>query len=163
MRTLHDDGRVVVDAWQLLEGGPVEGSLPEGDVLLSLAAWRALGDAGKGHNGRIGIWLENTDEPESLEPDVLAAPLLAVRFPAFNDGRGLSSAVLLRTRRGYTGELRAIGDVQLDQLNYMCRCGFDSFALRDGDDAEAMRERLVVMSEYYQPSVREPRPLFRRR
>ena len=163
MRTLHDDGRVVDDTWQLLDGGAVEGSLPDGDILLSLTAWRALGDAGKGHNGRIGIWLENTDEPEALEADVLAAPLLAVRFPAFNDGRGLSSAVLLRTRCGYTGELRAIGDVQLDQLNYMRRCGFDSFVLREGADADAMRTRLVVMSEYYQPSVREPRPLFRRR
>lgn len=163
MRTLHSDGTLADDAWQLLDDAAAEGGLPEGDVVISLKAWRTRTDLAKGHNGRIGVWLENTDEPETLEAEVLALPLLAVRFPAFNDGRGLSSAVLLRTRRGFTGDLRAIGDVQLDQLNYMRRCGFSSYALRDTDDAAAMRERLVVMSENYQASVIEPQPLFRRR
>ncbi len=163
MRTLHSDGQLIEDGWRVLSDDAAAGPLPGGDILLSLAAWRASEAGRKGHNGQIGVWLENTDEPETLEAELLSVPLLAVRFPAFNDGRGLSIAVLLRTRRGYAGELRAIGDVQLDQLSYMRRCGFDSFALRDGDDAEAMRAHLVVMSEYYQPSVLEPRPLFRRR
>jgi uncharacterized protein (DUF934 family) len=63
-----------------------------------------------------------------------------VNFPKFGDGRGYSIGRLLRTRYGYRGELRAVGAVARDNLQYLERCGFDSFLLRDGEDPrEALR------------------------
>ncbi len=164
MRMLRSSGEVELDGWQLVRSGDATvDALPSGNLLVPLALWRSTPTLAQTHHDRVGVWLQNSDEPESLTPDVLALPIIAVDFPAFNDGRGLSSGVLLRTRMGFTGDLRAIGAVQLDQLNYMCRCGFTSFALADDADADAMRSHLVVMSEYYQASATEPRPLFRRR
>ena len=82
----------------------------------------------------IGIWLPGDGEPDEIESLLPKAPLIAIRFAAMNDGRGLSLAVLLRTRFGYTGELRAIGEVHEDVLHYLRRCGFDSYQLPDGHD-----------------------------
>ena len=164
MRMLRSTGEVELDSWQVLRGDDVAtDALPADNLIVSLALWRNTPSLAQTHRDRIGVWLLNSDEPESLTPDVLALPIIAVDFPAFNDGRGLSTAVLLRTRMGFKGDLRAIGAVQLDQLNYMSRCGFTSFALAEDADADAMRHHLVVMSEYYQSSATEPRPLFRRR
>ena len=164
MRMLRSSGEVEVDDWHVVrDDGLAMDALPEGKLIVSLALWHSTPSLAQTNRDRIGVWLQNSDEPESLTPDVLELPIIAVDFPAFNDGRGLSSGVLLRTRMAFTGDLRAIGAVQLDQLNYMCRCGFSSFALAEDADADAMRSHLVVMSEYYQSSATEPRPLFRRR
>ena len=82
----------------------------------------------------IGMWLPGDDEPDKVELLLPKVPLIAIRFAAMNDGRGLSLAVLLRTRFAYTGELRAIGEVHEDVLQYMRRCGIDSYQLPDGHD-----------------------------
>ncbi|MFV2090222.1 MAG: DUF934 domain-containing protein, partial [Pseudomonadales bacterium] len=76
-----------------------------------------------------GLLLDVADEPEAR---FIRAPVIAIRFPAFTDGRGLSLAVLLRTRFGFEGELRAIGEVHPDIIHYMRRCGFDNFQLAEG-------------------------------
>jgi uncharacterized protein (DUF934 family) len=86
-----------------------------------------------------------------------------VHFPTFTDGRGYSTARLLRERYGYRGELRAVGDVLRDQLFYLSRVGFDAFALRQDQDAEGALASLADFSESYQASVERPQPLFRRR
>ena len=70
---------------------------------------------------------------------------------------------MLRTRFGFTGELRAIGDIRRDWLSYMRRCGFDSYQMSNDEDAERAIDSLVVMSDYYQGSVVEPTPLYRRK
>ena len=87
--------------------------------------------------------------------------LIAVNFPRFVDGRGYSIA-LLRERYGYSGELRAIGDVLPDQLQFMKRCGFDAFALRPDKDA-TKAARLNFFSQTYQAAADTDVPLFRRR
>jgi uncharacterized protein (DUF934 family) len=89
--------------------------------------------------------------------------LVAVNFPQFTDGRGYSSARLLRERYGWRGELRAIGDVFRDQLFYLARCGFDAFALRQGEDAQAALAAFDDFSDAYQTAADRPLPLFRRR
>ena len=86
-----------------------------------------------------------------------------MQFTSFTDGRGYSIGRLLRQRYGWRGELRAIGDVQRDQLFYLARCGFDAFALRDGEDVEVALAAFDDFSEAYQASVDQPLPLFRRR
>lgn len=99
---------------------------------------------------------------DALEERFLAAERIAIEFPAFNDGRGLSLAVLLRTRHGYAGDIMATGDVHEDMLHYLRRCGFTSFLVPDGRSLETAMSTLAPYSDYYQASVIEPEPAFRR-
>ena len=107
--------------------------------------------------------LEPGDDPARAADRLRSAARVEVNFPSFTDGRGYSVARLLRERHGYQGELRAVGDVQRDQLFYLARCGFDAFLLRDGLDAQEALSALHDFSEAYQASVERPEPLFRRR
>ncbi len=102
------------------------------------------------------------DVDQEIDERLLAADLIAVDFPAFNDGRGLSLAVLLRNRHGFTGELMAVGDVHEDLLHYMQRCGFTSFLIPDERDPMTALATLAPYSDYYQASVTEPIPVYRR-
>ncbi|MFQ6574089.1 DUF934 domain-containing protein [Pseudomonas sp. UM16] len=147
--------RLSEDAWQLVRE-PVT-ALPEGLLIVPLNTWLAQ------PNGRNGLWLGPDDEIETLQPWLPHVPLIAIDFPSFRDGRGYSQAYLLRTRLGWQGELRAIGDVLRDQLSHMRQCGFDSFAVREDKCAEDALKGLAGMSVLYGRSVIEPRPLFRRR
>jgi uncharacterized protein (DUF934 family) len=107
--------------------------------------------------------LEPGDDPARVAGRLGAAARVEVHFPSLADGRGYSIARLLRERHGYAGELRAVGDVQRDQIYYLSRCGFDAFLLREGEDAEGALAALRDFSEAYQASVERPQPLFRRR
>lgn len=145
---------VADDPWSLLRDA--EGAVPTGPVILPLARWLES-------PRHTGVWLGPDDEVESLKPWFDQLPLIALDFPSFRDGRAYSQAYLLRTRLGWTGELRAIGDVLRDQLSHMRQCGFDSFAVREDKSAEDALKGLAGMSVLYGRSVIEPRPLFRRR
>ena len=109
------------------------------------------------------VRLEPHDDPAVLAGRLDTLARIEVHFPTVTDGRGYSTARLLRERLGYRGELRAVGDVQRDQLFYLSRVGFDAFLLRDGEDAERALAALRDFSEAYQASVERPQPLFRRR
>jgi uncharacterized protein (DUF934 family) len=91
------------------------------------------------------------------------ATAIAIDFPAFTDGRGYTLARLLRERFGYRGEVRAVGDVLVDQLEYMRRCGFTAMALRDDQHPEDALRALRFISVRYQPDVEERQALFERR
>jgi uncharacterized protein (DUF934 family) len=165
MSTLLKNRQVVTDTWQLV-GLPPEapGTLPaEGvDAIVSLPLWREQRAALLARAGRTGVWLEPADDPAELFANAPLPELIAVRFPAFTDGRGYSIARLLRERHGYRGEVRAIGDVLHDTLFDLLRCGFDAFALRaDQDPAEALAA-FDAFSEVYQAAV-DRGPLFARR
>ncbi|WP_341711676.1 DUF934 domain-containing protein [Erythrobacter sp.] len=98
------------------------------------------------------VRIEPGDDARELIPFLDRLALIEVNFPAFGDGRGYSSARILR-EAGYTGELRAVGDVLVDQIAYMRRCGFDAFApdqTLDQDDVEAAFAR---WPEVYQPAA----------
>jgi uncharacterized protein (DUF934 family) len=107
--------------------------------------------------------LEPSDDPAGAADRLAGVARVEVNFPAFTDGRGYSIARLLRERHGYQGELRAVGDVQRDQLYYLSRVGFDAFLLREGEDPEGAIAALRDFSDAYQSSAAEPQPLFRRR
>ena len=83
---------------------------------------------------------------------------IELNFPKFTDGRAYSQAVLLRRRLGFTGELRATGDVLIDQLLLMQRSGFTSAVLAAGVNAEAAPRQFVVFDEFYQGDAQQPRP-----
>jgi len=150
---------VADDAWTLVR--EVDASLPDGPLILPLAHWliRRI----EHHPARDAVWLGPDDEVESLKPWLKLLPMIALDFPSFRDGRAYSQAYLLRTRLGWLGELRAIGDVLRDQLSHMRQCGFDSFAVREDKSATDALKGLIGMSVQYGRSVIEPRPLFRRR
>lgn len=100
-------------------------------------------DAFLEQSNAAAVRIEPGDDARALIPHLERLRLVEVNFPAFGDGRGYSSARILR-EAGYTGELRAVGEVLVDQIGYMRRCGFDSFAPDtpiDEDDAKAAFER----------------------
>jgi uncharacterized protein (DUF934 family) len=108
------------------------------------------------------VRLEPGDEARDLLPHLDRLKLIEVNFPAYTDGRGYTSARVLR-EAGYAGELRAVGDVLVDQLAYMRRCGFDSFAPErelNVTDAEAAMTRYA---EVYQPTVDGRSPVWAKR
>ncbi len=136
-------------------------ALPGGPVLVPLALWQGARAALR-DRGDVGVWLDAHEEPETLAEDLAELPVIGLHFPLFTDGRGLSSAAILRTRLGYAGQLRALGDVQRDQLAPMRRCGIDAFRVRPDLDPLRAAAGLETMSAHYQGDVLDPRPLFRR-
>lgn len=114
-------------------------------------------------NEKIGVWIDSDERADDLQPHLKDIAVIAINFPKFVDGRGYSIARILRDQLGYKGELRAIGDVLHDQLFYLKRCGFDSFAIREDTAAEAALSGLTDFSNSYQCAVDQPEPLFRRR
>lgn len=153
------DRRIIEDSWTLLPAGePVPAS---GDVIVSVSQWNAAGPEITSHSGKLGVILRSSESPDEIQRrDEL--PLIAIDFPRFGDGRGYSSARMLRDRLGYRGELRAIGEVLRDQLFYMQRCGMDSFVLKPGKDVEGALSAFDEFSVTYQGAADDPRPLFRR-
>ncbi len=83
-------------------------------------------------------------------------------FPKFTDGRAFSQAVLLRRRHRFVGDIRATGDVLIDQLVQMARSGFSSALLAPGVDAAAAERQFARYAAFYQGDAHEPRPLFAR-
>jgi uncharacterized protein (DUF934 family) len=166
MEKLIRNRRVVADPWQLLELA-ADGALPsvpaEGDVIVPLKLWLERRDALAVRLGRTGVWLDSKDAVETIAADLRRLPLVAVRFPSFADGRGFSTARLLRERYAYAGEIRAFGDVGRDLLLNLQRCGFDAFALRSTEDEQSALQAFDELPVAYQASVTEPQPLFRRR
>lgn len=154
------EGAIVADDWQLLREN--DATLPAGRCIVPLALWQAQREDLLAR-GDVGVWLASDQSPTELEPtDIARLPLIAVDFPTFTDGRGFSYGRELREQHGFTGELRAIGLFMRDQLAYLSRCGFNSFALQ-ADDLEAALASLKDFSVYYQVSVDNPLPLFRAR
>ena len=130
--------------------------------ILPLAFYLENRDALEGRND-IGVWLEAGEEIEDLADFVHDIPVIALNFPAFADGRAYSSANILKRTLEYQGEIRAIGDVRQDQLSQMVHCGFNSFELSEGQDADKCLAALDAFSQNYQSTVAAPEPLFRRR
>lgn len=110
-----------------------------------------------------GFWLAPDEEEEAVKKWLAVVPLVALQFPSFRDGRAYTQAYVLRRRLGWTGELRAVGDVLRDQLSHMRHCGFTSFAIREDKSAVDALKGLSGISVLYGRSVIEPQPLFRRR
>jgi uncharacterized protein (DUF934 family) len=165
---LIKDRKRATDSWQLLESIEVgeDGALPAlppGALIVPVAVWSRARSRLLARPGGIGVWFRGEDEPGAVADDLAHLGVIAVHFASFTDGRGYSIGRLLRQRYGWKGELRAIGDVQRDQLFYLMRCGFDAFALREGEDVDAALTAFEEFGERYQAAVDQPLPLFRRR
>lgn len=165
MRDIIKNRQIVEDDWTVLrlaEGDAAETvAVPAGRVIVPLAVWQAQ-QAQLAGRTELGVWLPSDARPEALKDVLDRFAVIAVDFPKFTDGRGYSIAFNLRSRLGYQGELRAIGDVLRDQLFYMQRVGFDTFATREDRDIHEALRGLTDFSESYQTSWDQKTPLFKR-
>lgn len=138
MFKLIKNGNIVSDEWKTLtltEGDtPQNVRLPVGPLLVPLPVWQArraeLIHREYEHGWPLGLWLAAEENAESIKRDIDDFTVIAVEFDKYSDGRSYATARELRERYGYTGELRAIGDVPRDKLTYQHQIGFDAFAVR---------------------------------
>ena len=128
--------------------------LPEaGGAIVSLERFRRDRDALIARNAPIGVRLRSDQSPEQLSDAVHRLALVALEFPKFRDGRPFSWARLLRTRLGFRGEIRAVGDFLYDQIAYQRRVGFDAWELPENFTLENFRRALFEMTAVYHPSA----------
>jgi uncharacterized protein (DUF934 family) len=147
---LLKNGRAVSDPWQ-----PVADEAPapsDGPIVVSFARWQAERASLLGRSAALGVRLKNTDDVKALQPDLQRLGLIVLEFPKYTDGRAYSQARLLREQLGYCGELRATGQVLLDQLLFMQRAGFDAFALERQDAEAAWQKAQRSFTLFYQPT-----------
>lgn len=119
-------------------------------------------DAFLDQTNATAVRLEPDDDARALLPHLGRIALVEVAFPKFRDGRGYSSARILR-EAGYAGELRAEGDILVDQIAFMRRCGFDSFAPARPLDMAAVERALDRYDHVYQPAADGAAPIWRLR
>lgn len=126
----------------LIDTAPETANLPD---------WLASGQA----TGARAIALAPDDDAKSLAGHLDGLDAIVLTFPNFNDGRAYSQARLLRTRLGFDGHLVATGNVLVDQLPFMWRCGFDQAVLEPGKDAGDAERFFGIVTDHYQGDARE--------
>lgn len=160
MRKIIHKDKIVDDKWNILPKN-YSGELPQMQLsLIPLQYWLENKDSIR--LPVLGLWIDSDEDVEELGDQANMFPVIAVNFPSFTDGRGFSIGRLLRERYGFSGQLRAIGNPNRDQLFYLKRCGFDAYDLREGTDLEAALASLNDFSVTYQTSADQKDPLFRR-
>lgn len=159
MRIIKDRA-IVEDQWQHVPADAE--TIPSGDVIVPLSVWKARRDEFIGRNGGLGVRLEPGEHPEDIADDLHRFSVVACNFPTFRDGRAYSYARLLRERYGFTGEIRAVGDVLRDQMFYMARCGFNAFEVRADRSIEDALSAFKDFSVTYQNAADTDLPHFRR-
>jgi uncharacterized protein (DUF934 family) len=147
---LIKEGELVDDPF--IDASGSEAIPSAGAVLVSYEQWEAQRPALIARGTPLGVRLRSDQPPELIAADLPHLGLVALEFPKFRDGRAYSYARLLRERHGFTGELRAVGDVLLEQLFFMLRTGFNAFELESDDPLGAYRTALGDLSVFYQPT-----------
>lgn len=144
------DRRLAVDRYKHVSDNA---SLPAaGAILVSLPVWLENAATLSGRADPVGVVLKSDEHPEAIADSLDRLALVALEFPTFRDGRAYSYARLLRERWGFDGELRATGDVSLEQLHYMERVGFNAF---DIDSTDPLADFAIADRDFtvwYQPS-----------
>lgn len=155
-------GQIVDDPWIKISGD--ETPPATGAILVPYALWEQQRETLLARNAPLGIALAGDQPPTLVEADLARFELIALEFPTFKDGRAYSHARLLRERYGFTGELRATGDILRDQFLFLHRCGFDAFEVATQDSAVAWETALSEISVTYQPGAddRTPASVLRR-
>ena len=126
-------------------------STAPGLEMVDLARWSDQREALLQGNRPLGLSVKPDDAIDDIASDLDRFQVVALEFPAFTDGRAYSQARLVRERHGYRGELRAVGNVLRDQLQFMQRCGFDAFEV-SADAADDWVAALSEISLHYQPA-----------
>jgi uncharacterized protein (DUF934 family) len=138
---------LAVNDWVVAGGDAAPGAAR---LILPLADFVKARAAGEPATDRAVLLQPEQHDLTPLEPYLASLPLIAVHFGSTGDGRGFTQARLLRERYGYKGELRAVGQIRIDQIFFLARCGFDAFELLDGEDPHAAIAQLERFSVAYQ-------------
>ena len=151
---LLKQGRLIEDRWVFIGD---DADIPvEGDIVVSFERLKSSIEILVMRNGNLGVTLDNDASVHELAPYIKNLAMIALEFPAFTDGRAYSQARILTTQLGFTGELRATGNVLADQGVFMSRCGFDSFETDARQPPHLWLNLAGAMSLAYQKSYRAP-------
>lgn len=137
--------------------------LPGGNVSVPLNLWLDHKDELLARGGNVAVQVAADEDPTELADDVAQIQTIVLPFVTYVDGRSYSHAHKLRTQLDFKGEIRAVGDVHFDQLDFLHRVGFDAFELPDGDNQQAALAAFEEFSQVYQPSADNGRLVFSRR
>jgi len=141
-------GEFVEDDWVALIDGE---SLPQGsDVIVPFERLVEDIDTLKAHNGSLGVAFPNDASIEDLKPYLANLDVVVLSFPAFGDGRAYSQAKKLKSQLGFSGEIRASGNVLPDQFAFMRQCGFNAFDVPDRQSLDAWQQSATSMTVAYQ-------------
>ena len=149
MALIRDDALVADEYVLLAQDDPLPAA---GAVIVTLARWQRDRDLLTQRSDPVGVRLKSDESPELIAADLAKIALVALEFPQFRDGRAYTYGRMLRERFGYAGEIRAVGDVLMEQLHFMLRVGFDAFELDADDPVGAYRAALEDFSVWYQPT-----------
>lgn len=145
------DQQITENTWTFV---PDDSPLQDGNITVTPKRWNADKAQLAKHNGKIGVRLAPGESADEFNKDDLSnISLIELDFPAFTDGRLFSLAHLLRSRDGYQGEIRAVGNFITDQVFYLHRVGVDAFELASAEDCELALSALNDFSIRYQPSI----------
>ncbi len=149
---LWRDGGFTENMWTTFADG--EPAPSTGAIIVPASRWRAEREALSKRAAPVGVAIAAGKDAVAQLAEAADRPLIVLTFAKFADGRAFSLAQLLRERHGFKGELRAGGDVLLDEISLMLRCGFDSFEITNEPTLRALRRgHLPGGSLYYQPSL----------
>ncbi len=124
-----------------------------GPVLVDFEQWQAHREQLLQRAAPVGVRLRSGQPPELIAADLPSLAMVALEFPVFRDGRAYSYARLLREKYGFTGEIRAVGDVLLEQLHFMQRTGFDAFEYHSDDPLRDLEIAAGDFNVWYQPAA----------
>lgn len=142
------NGELVDDEYRVLSD---DETLPaSGAVIVSLTRWQADRETLLARAEMPGVWLDSDESPELIAADLDAIGVVALEFPVFRDGRAYSYARMLRDRFGFKGEVRAVGEVLMEQLHFMLRTGFDAFEVTGDDPLGQYQVAQADFSVWYQ-------------
>ncbi len=151
MRNLVTASGVAPDSWRYL--GEIEAG---SSVEQLIVPWDELQNSPQeftARAGRLGTLVAPDADWRVIQPLLSRLELVAVKFPAFGEGRGYSLARQLRVRAGFGGELRAVGQVFRDHVPFLVRSGFTSFEVADREDPQRAFAALRTFTVAYQPAV----------
>jgi len=144
------DKQIIEDSWTHVADSD---EITSGDITVSLSRWKKEKAELNNHQGNIGIRISPADTVEDIATDLKNMKLVAVEFPAFTDGRAFSHARLLRSRYGYEGEIRAIGNYMPDQVFYLTRVGVNAFQLETPKELQLALSTMNDFTVKYQAST----------
>ncbi|MCH2189551.1 MAG: DUF934 domain-containing protein [Gammaproteobacteria bacterium] len=137
--------------------------LPATQVSVPLNLWLEEIDAIKSREGLIAVQIGVDEHPEDIAETLSDIDIIVLPFVNHVDGQAYSHAYKLRTRLGFKGQIRAIGDVKFDQLGFLTRVGCNAFELPDTEDLQTALRAFGEFSEVYQPSADGAKNIFSRR
>ena len=148
---LLKDGKLIDDPWSHIAD---EVAIPaSGQVIVGLKRWREERDSLIKRKDPVGVRLQSDHTAGDVADDLEHLGVVALAFPVFKDGRAYSNARRLRERHGYTGEIRAIGNVLRDQYLFMLRCGFDALEVKEGETEKDWQKATKAFSVFFQPAA----------